>query len=278
MNHFKILIIVPAFNVSEKLETVLHDLLVYQKDTIIIDDGSTDETLEIIKKNRFQFIAHQHNIGMGGAIKTGIKYGIEKGYSHAISLDADGQHCPLYIEVFKQKLTICDFVIGCRFHLDSVNEIPSAKLSSNFMGAAITHELFESVIKDISCGYRGFKLSQANLQIAGNGFNFVFQQLFQVLNSQTKFMTVNMPAVYPLDELMSTRVEEILCFFEAIYPYVYGKKLEEKITSLVDSIAAKRDFHFKIDIWTFYGFYLEYNNSYIIQTEIKKAKDFFVHT
>ena len=114
----KILVIVPVYN--EEATIVSTVKLIQQMDFvdyIVINDGSTDNTLNILRENNFNFINLPTNLGIGGAVQTGYRYALKHGYDYAIQLDADGQHDPkdlrsLYREMVERK---CDMVIGSRF-------------------------------------------------------------------------------------------------------------------------------------------------------------------
>ena len=83
---------------------------------IVINDGSTDDTLAVCKKNKFNVINLVQNLGIGGAVQTGYKYAYEKGYDVAIQFDGDGQHDENYIDALVEEIKEGnDFVIGSRF-------------------------------------------------------------------------------------------------------------------------------------------------------------------
>ena len=67
-------------------------------DYIVIDDGSIDSTLNILKKNNIRHISLPVNLGIGGAMQTGYKFAWRKGYEYAVQLDADGQHNPREVD------------------------------------------------------------------------------------------------------------------------------------------------------------------------------------
>lgn len=115
----KKLIIVPAFNESACIEATIHHITknAPEFDYIIIDDCSTDHTLEICRKNGFHVIHLPQNLGIGGAVQTGYLYGYRNGYDMAVQVDGDGQHDPAFLRQMadcmeKENL---DMVIGSRF-------------------------------------------------------------------------------------------------------------------------------------------------------------------
>ena len=115
----KVLIIVPAYNEAVNLINVMEQLqsTCPQYDYIIINNGSTDGTREICKKNHYHVIHHPVNRGLTKAIQTGMKYALDNGYDMAIQFDADGQHLPEYIKDMVDHMTEndCDVVIASRY-------------------------------------------------------------------------------------------------------------------------------------------------------------------
>ena len=118
----KVLIVIPAYNEELNIKNTISKLTNYSKkskndiDYVIINDGSTDKTLEICIKNNFNVVNLLHNLGIGGAVQTGYKYAFYNNYDVAIQFDGDGQHDEKYIDnLVKEIEKGNDFVIGSRF-------------------------------------------------------------------------------------------------------------------------------------------------------------------
>jgi glycosyltransferase involved in cell wall biosynthesis len=91
----RILLILPCFNEAAVIGQLLHEIkaLNASYDTVVIDDGSTDETCTIA--SRFApCVRLVNNLGIGGAVQTGIKYAQRNGYELCVQIDGDGQHPP----------------------------------------------------------------------------------------------------------------------------------------------------------------------------------------
>lgn len=260
----KALIIVPAFNVSNKLQFVLKDLQKFKEDTIIINDGSSDNTEQIIKNEGFNLINHKKNRGMGSAIKSGIKFGIANNYTHIITMDGDGQHDGKLVDEFIFCLNKNDLVLGNRF--SSTKGIPTSKVSSNLFASTIVNTIFETNLNDVTCGFRGFKINKCFLEIDNNRYGFVFDQLFQSLSQGIKYSTINIPPVYFPNELLSTRSKEIIGFFDAMFEFTKNFKIHKNLLDIKEQVELKKDFRLTISNKTFWGFYIKRGDSYIIQS------------
>jgi glycosyltransferase involved in cell wall biosynthesis len=113
------LLIIPAFNESKSIVALVDQIIQQGYDYVVINDGSTDNTLDVCRKNNITTLDLSRNLGIGGAVQTGHKYAFRNGYDIDIQIDGDGQHdisyIPLLIEEIKKG---ADLVIGSRF-LDS---------------------------------------------------------------------------------------------------------------------------------------------------------------
>ncbi len=90
----KICILIPAYNAQETLGSVLKKIEPLKMDTIVVNDGSSDETKRVASESGAQLLEHPLNLGKGAALRTGFQYILQKGYQVVITLDADGQHDP----------------------------------------------------------------------------------------------------------------------------------------------------------------------------------------
>lgn len=94
----KILLIVPTYNEEASIQRTITSIIDAGYNYIIINDGSTDSTKQILEQNHYSHINLPSNLGIGGAVQTGYKYACENNYDIAIQFDADGQHDISYIE------------------------------------------------------------------------------------------------------------------------------------------------------------------------------------
>lgn len=115
----KKIIIIPAFNESGNLIKTIGDIKKNAPDFdyVIINDCSTDDTLNTCKENKFSYLNLPVNLGIGGAVQTGYRYAYYHGYDIAVQFDGDGQHSAVYLKMMFAKMqeTSCDMVIGSRF-------------------------------------------------------------------------------------------------------------------------------------------------------------------
>lgn len=103
MKKNRVLLIIPAYNEEDVIENTIFEIENFKKtliylhskyslDYIVINDGSTDRTSNILDKMKIKHIDLIDNLGIGGAVQTGYKYAFEHQYDTAIQFDGDGQH------------------------------------------------------------------------------------------------------------------------------------------------------------------------------------------
>jgi len=91
--HHKICVLIPTYNNGQTLERVLTDVLAYTDQLVVVNDGSTDNTLEILDKfPDLPQVGYAHNQGKGFALRTGFEFALARGFNYAITMDSDGQH------------------------------------------------------------------------------------------------------------------------------------------------------------------------------------------
>jgi glycosyltransferase involved in cell wall biosynthesis len=96
-------VLIPTYNNAPTLSQLLTDVMQYTTEVCVVNDGSTDSTLEILKQfPAVKVLSYEANKGKGWALRQGFKFALAHGYSHAITIDSDGQHyaddLPLFFE------------------------------------------------------------------------------------------------------------------------------------------------------------------------------------
>jgi glycosyltransferase involved in cell wall biosynthesis len=113
------ILLIPAYNEEACLAVLLEEVKKYVPalDMLVINDGSTDRTEQVVKQENVPCLTLPCNLGVGGAIQAGFQYAYESGYQYAVRIDGDGQHPPSEIPklIEAMKLQDVDMVYGSRF-------------------------------------------------------------------------------------------------------------------------------------------------------------------
>lgn len=89
-------VVIPTYNNAGTLADVIEQVCRYNKNVIVVNDGSTDHTINILErfKDKITYISYPDNRGKGAALQIGIDRAREMGFDHAVTIDSDGQHFP----------------------------------------------------------------------------------------------------------------------------------------------------------------------------------------
>jgi len=89
----KVAVLIPTYNNEQTLAGVIRDVQEYSDDIIVVNDGSTDSTADLLKKfQRISLVSYAVNRGKGYALRKGFQRALDLGYDYVISIDSDGQH------------------------------------------------------------------------------------------------------------------------------------------------------------------------------------------
>lgn len=154
----KIILIVPAYNEEKTIASTIKQIISSGYDYIVINDGSTDGTADILEKSGFNHINLLFNLGIGGAVQTGYKYAYSNGYDVAIQVDADGQHDISFVEKLIEPIVEkkANLTIGSCFINKSAKNHRSSlfrRLGISFLSNTI-FILSHKRIYDVTSGFR----------------------------------------------------------------------------------------------------------------------------
>ena len=153
----KTLVVIPAYNEALNIEKTVHDLEVNapEVDYVVVNDGSKDNTLEVLKKNDFNYIDGFCNLGLFGAVQTGFKLATKEDYDVVIQFDGDGQHSAKYIAPLVKEIEKGNnIVIGSRF-VDEKKPFTARMMGSRLIAEAIKL-MTGKTITDPTSGFRAY--------------------------------------------------------------------------------------------------------------------------
>ena len=113
----EVLIVVPAYNESATIAKVVSEIHEAGFNCVVVDDGSEDDTSKLAKQAGANVLRLPFNAGVGGALRCGFRFAVEKQFKAVIQCDADGQHHSHYFQDLIEiaNTTGADFVLGSRF-------------------------------------------------------------------------------------------------------------------------------------------------------------------
>ena len=190
----------PVFNEVDYVNDVLNEVLCYSSHVLVVDDGSTDGTSEILAERAdVQLIRHPQNKGYGAALQTAFEYAIEEGFDGVVTLDCDGQHQPKRIPRFIEAAANVDIVSGSRYlkQYDGDDVPPAERL---FINRRITAELNRRLDLDLTdafCGFKAYRTSALRqMRITDNGYAMPLQLWVEAAANGLHVMEIPVPLIY----------------------------------------------------------------------------------
>lgn len=210
-NPFKVCVVIPHFEHHRQIDKVLERVIRFSESVVIVDDGSSEPVQRIVEDiiSRYPtatLLRHASNQGKGVAVQTAMRYAIDHGYTHAIQIDADGQHCIEDLPRLINLMQISPRAIICgRPVFDE--SIPAVR----YYGKKLTDwwvnlQTLSREIADSMCGYRGYPLAQVvqimdshSSKTIGHGMDFDVGMIVHAYWAGVPIRYFNTKVTYPKD-------------------------------------------------------------------------------
>ena len=154
------LAIVPALNEAGTIESVIREIRAEDSEfeVLVVDDGSTDNTAALAEAAGARVVRLPFNLGIGGAVQTGLQYAREHDFGIAVQIDADGQHDPSQLPQLLAPLVAgdADVVVGSRFLGERNYKAPFVRRIGIRVFAAIISAVVGQPLTDTSSSFRAF--------------------------------------------------------------------------------------------------------------------------
>lgn len=154
------LAIIPAYNEQEALGGLLAELRVlprdgFELDALVIDDGSSDHTSSVAKAGGARVLRMCKNLGIGGAVQSGLRLAHREGYDAAVQIDGDGQHPPGELPLLLSRDG--DLVIGTRYRSkDGFRSVAMRRLGSWWL-RVLLRAVTRLKVSDPTSGFRLYR-------------------------------------------------------------------------------------------------------------------------
>ena len=147
----------PAYNAAKTLEKTVMDIPQGFDDVILVDDNSTDNTVELALKLGLTVITHEKNQGYGATIRSIFLKAKEIDSDILVTIDADGQHDVADVEKIIKPIinNECDIVIGSRF-LEKSQDIPTYRKFGINIITKVTNASMKDNLTDSQSGFRAY--------------------------------------------------------------------------------------------------------------------------
>jgi len=193
--------LIPAYQAERTVAAVVRDLGAElgseAADIVVIDDGSTDQTLLAAERAGARVLRHPRNLGKGAALRTGLEVLAELGCRAAVSVDADGQHpAAEAVRLARHPAPENQLVLGVR---DLVRDgaPKNSRFSNGFSNVFLS--LFSGrSLADTQCGLRRYPIAETlALKVRSNGYAFESEVVLRAARSGLGIEQVPVRVIYP---------------------------------------------------------------------------------
>ena len=198
----KACVLIPTYNNSGSLAAVVEQVLQYTSEVIVVNDGSTDNTSEILKQYpQVHTVSYTPNQGKGIALRTGFKEAANRGYDYAITMDSDGQHYAKDLDKFLLQLdeTPEVLIVGAR-NMDQ-SHIPTKSSFGNRFSNFWYWVNTGRTLPDTQSGYRCYPLEKlADRTYFTRKFEFEIEVIVVASWSGIPVISIPVSVYYPSPE------------------------------------------------------------------------------
>jgi dolichol-phosphate mannosyltransferase len=191
----------PVFNEATHVNPVLDEVVRYATDVLVVDDGSTDGTAELLaRRNDVDCVRHPKNRGYGAALQTVFNYAIRFRYDVLVTIDCDGQHEPQRIAQLVAACREADIASGSRYLSPGGGSPAMAPAERRQINVQITRELNQRLgltLTDAFCGFKAYGVAAlAELEITEPGYGMPLELWVQAAYHRLRVVEVPVPLIY----------------------------------------------------------------------------------
>ena len=202
MSH-RFLTALPVYNEVDHIGDVLDAVARYSDHVLVVDDGSTDGTGQLIDARRdIQSITHPENRGYGAALQTAFDYAVDQKYDILVTIDCDGQHEPQRIPQFVEACAQADIVSGSRY-LQSFSGDSAPPAQRQQINVKLTEELNRRLglqLTDAFCGFKAYRVrALTKLTVTETGYAMPLELWVRAAHHGLRVIELPVPLIY-LDE------------------------------------------------------------------------------
>jgi len=150
--------IVPALDEETSIAAVIAEIRAADPgfEVIVVDDGSTDRTAQVAVAEGAHVVRHPYNLGIGGAVQTGLQYARDHGFDVAVQVDGDAQHDPAEIDKLLEPILDerADLVVGSRVLGERDYQPPLTRLLGIKLFARLVSLIVRQRVTDTTSGFR----------------------------------------------------------------------------------------------------------------------------
>jgi glycosyltransferase involved in cell wall biosynthesis len=196
----KVLTAIPVYNEAQHVARVLRQVRRYSPNILVVDDGSTDGTANLLARQRdISILTHVRNQGYGAALISAFRYAIDNHFDVLVTMDCDGQHEPARTPVLLEAIDDVDIVSGSRYLRDFRQDTlpPQDRMQINRRITEELNERYGLCLTDAFCGFKAYRVDALQrLSITEPGWGMPLQLWVQAARLGLRIKEIGVPRVY----------------------------------------------------------------------------------
>ncbi len=271
---FQTCVIIPTYNNAGTLVQVIEDVRQYTNQILVVNDGSTDTTLEILSKfPDIQLISYDKNVGKGWALRESFKRASKLGYQNAITIDADGQHFAndllAFLDVSEKHPEA--LIIGSR-NIQSEGMAAKSTFANKFSNFWFWVETGKT-LPDTQSGFRLYPISRLqNMSFFTKKYEFEIEVMVRAEWKGIEIIPIPIQVYYPPEEERVSHFRPmqdfarisvlntvlVLLTFTLVWPYKLGRYLLNNKFSVVvkEQLQKHNESNFKTSMALGFGIFM----------------------
>jgi glycosyltransferase involved in cell wall biosynthesis len=224
MTAFSVCVLVPAFDEAGTIADVVRGARACTgvDEVIVVDDGSTDDTVARAAQAGAHVLRHQQNRGKGHAVRTGLAFVLDRAFTHVLLMDGDMQHRPADVPAMLEaaRTRAADLVVGERVFDKS--QMPSSRYYSNVIGSRALSAFIGSNVRDSQSGFRLIRCDiLRDMPLSSTGYEIETEMLIKLARRRAHMTSVPVQLSYGAkSKLRPVRDTTRTCFLAVYYRFL----------------------------------------------------------
>jgi len=193
----KTCVVIPTYNEEKAIDGLINSIQLLGFDMVIVDDGSTDNTVKIATDKGVVVIRNLKNEGKGASLIKGFNYSLDKGFDAVVCMDGDGQHLPEEIPNFIRiaEHSTSSIFVGNR--MNKTRNMPLIRILTNKFMSWLVSQVARQKIYDTQCGFRLIKSDVLRkVTLKSSKFEIESELLIEASRAGFKIESVPIRSVY----------------------------------------------------------------------------------
>ncbi|MBI3314831.1 MAG: glycosyltransferase family 2 protein [Candidatus Omnitrophica bacterium] len=229
MNKSDLVVLIPTFNESQRIGSVVSAIRDHGYSVLVVDDGSSDDTAEEARRFGAEVLTSPVNHGKGATLTRGFDYFLGKDHPVLVIMDGDGQHDPQELDRFLEAMNspAADVVVGNR--MQNPEGMPWERRLTNRLMSWVISKLAGQTIPDSQCGYRALKREVlTEVALRSRRFEIESEMLLEAAKAGFRIASIPVRSVYGGEKSQIRPFSDTCRFLRFLILYFFRENFSKK--------------------------------------------------